>query len=51
MVKCSAFDMEMIFCSDADKTHFHQKRCALDLILKVKVFGTQKWPVDQGMVR
>ena len=37
--------------SDANKTHFHKKSCAFGLILKVKVFGTWKWPVDQGMVR
>ena len=34
-VKCSAFDMEMIFHSHANKTHFHKKSCAL---------GTRKWP-------
>ena len=44
-VKWSAFDMEMIFHSRANKTHFHKKGCALGLILKVGVFGTQKWPV------
>ena len=44
-VKCLAFDMEMIFHSYANKTHFHQKGCALDLTLKVRVFGTQKWPI------
>ena len=37
-VKCSAFDMEMIFNSHANKTHFHKKGCALGLILKVRVF-------------
>ena len=26
-VKCSAFDMEMIFHSHANKTHFHEKGC------------------------
>ena len=37
-VKCSAFDMEMIFYSHANKTHiFHNKVCALGLILKVRV--------------
>ena len=41
-VKCSAFDMEMIFHSHANKTHFHKKGCALGLILKVRVFGTRK---------
>ena len=42
---CSTFDMEMIFHSHANKTHFHKKGCALGLILKVRVFGTQKWPI------
>ena len=32
-VKCSAFDMEMIFQSHANKTHFPKKGCALGLIL------------------
>ena len=44
-VKFSAFDMEMIFHSHANKTHFHMKGCALGLILKVEVFGTRKWPI------
>ena len=44
-VKCSAFDMELIFHSRANKTHFHKKGCALGLILKVRVFGTRKWPI------
>ena len=38
-VKCSAFDMEMIFHSHANKSHFHEKSCALGLILRVRVFG------------
>ena len=50
-VKCSAFDMEMIFHSHANKTHFHKKGCALGLILKVRVFGTRKWPIDCGFKR
>ena len=44
-VKCSAFDMEMIFHSHANKTHFHKKGCVLGLILKVRVFGTRKRPI------
>ena len=44
-VKCSAFDMEMIFHSHANKTHFHTKGSALGLFLKVRVYGTQKWPI------
>ena len=43
-VKFSAFDMEMIFQCHANKTHFHKKGCALDLILKLRVFGTRNWP-------
>ena len=41
-VKSSAFDMKMIFHSQANKTHFHKKVFALGLILKVRVFGTRK---------
>ena len=29
----------------SSKTHFHKKFCALGLILKVRVFGTRKWPL------
>ena len=43
--KCSAFHIEMIFHSHANKTHFHNKGCALGLILKVRVFGTRMWPI------
>ena len=43
----SAFDMEMIFHSHANITHFHKKGCAPSLILKVRVLGTRKWPVGQ----
>ena len=38
-VKCSAFDMEMIFHSHANKSHFHKKSCVLGFILRVRVFG------------
>jgi len=37
--------MGIIFHSHANKTHFHKKGCAPSLILKVKVFGTGKWPI------
>ena len=43
--RCSAFDMEIIFYSHANKTHFHKKGCAPSLILKVRVFGTRNWPI------
>ena len=45
-VKCSAFDMEMIFHCQSNKTHLHKKDCALSLVLKVRVFGTRKWPIN-----
>ena len=35
--RSSAFDMEIIFHSHANKTHFHKKGCAPSLILKVRV--------------
>ena len=43
--RCSAFDMETIFHSHANKTHFHKKGCAPSLILKGRVFGTRKWSI------
>ena len=44
--KCEAIDMKMIFNYDANKTHFYNKGFALSLVLKVKFFGTRKWPID-----
>ena len=44
--RCSAFDMEIIFDSHANKTHFHKKGCAPSLILKVRGSGTRKWPIS-----
>ena len=40
----SAFDLEIIFHSHANKTHFHKKGCVPSFILNVRVFGTRKWP-------
>ena len=37
--------MEIFFYSHANKTHCHKKGCAPSLILKVRVFGTRKWPI------
>ena len=42
--KCETFVVEMSFNYDANKTHFHNKGFALSLVLKVKLFGTRKWP-------
>ena len=44
-VKCTAFEMEIIFHSHASNTHFLKKGCAPSLILKVRGFGTRKWPI------
>ena len=39
--------MELICHSHANKTHCHNKGCAhLNLIMKVRVFGTRKWPIS-----
>ena len=42
--------MEIIFHSHTNKTHFHKKGCAPSLILKVRVFGTLKWPIAVTVV-
>ena len=44
-VKCWGFDIEMMFHSQANTTHFHKKDYALGLILKVRIFETRKWPI------
>ena len=38
--------MKIIFYSHVDKTHFQKQSFALSLVLKVRVFGTRKWPID-----
>ena len=37
-----AIDMKMMFYSHANKTRFYKKGFALNLVLKVRVFGTPK---------
>ena len=37
--------MEMIFHFHVNKTYFLKKGCALGINLKVRVFGTRKWPI------
>ena len=43
--------MKMIFNYDANKTHFHNKGFALSLVLKVRFFGTRKWPISSPDVK
>ena len=38
-------NVRMIFCSHANKAHFHKKGLAVSLVLKVRVSGTWKWSV------
>ena len=45
------FYMEMIFFSHPNKTHFHMKGYKLGLILKVRGFGTRKWPIERIVKR
>ena len=40
-----AIDMRMIVHSHANKNHVHNKGFVLRLVLKVRVFGTRKWPI------
>ena len=40
--KCEAIDMKLIFYSHANKTHFLKRGFLIGLVLKVRVFGTQK---------
>ena len=49
--KCETFVVEMSFNYDANKTHFHNKGFALSLVLKVKLFGTRKWPILMDLHR
>ena len=44
--KCEAIDMKIIFNYYANKTHFHNEGFALSLVLKVRFFGTRKWPIE-----
>ena len=37
--------MKMIFYYHAIKTHFYKKGFAFSLVLRVRVFGTRKWPI------
>ena len=40
--------MKMIFNYHANKTYFHNKGFALSLVLKVRFFGTRKWPIGMS---
>ena len=43
--------MKTTFHSHANETHYNQKeRFLLSLALKVRVFGTRRWPINLGLV-
>ena len=42
--------MKTIFYSHANETRFQKEGFALSLVLKVRVFGTQKWPVSFNII-
>ena len=42
--------MEIVFHSHANKTRLHKKGCAPSLILKVRGFGTRKWPINFAFI-
>ena len=43
--KCQTFVVKMSFICIIIKTHFHINGFALSLALKVRFFGTRKWPI------
>ena len=46
--KCETFVVKMSFICIIIKTHFHINGFALSLALKVRFFGTRKWPILLG---
>ena len=40
------FIVKRFFYYRANKTHFHKKGFALGLVLRVRVYGTRKWPIE-----
>ena len=43
--KCETFVVKMSFISMTIKNHFHINGFALNLALKMRLFGTRKWPI------
>ena len=49
--KCETFVVKMSFICIIIKNHFHINGFALSLALKVRFFGTRKWPIAQEIFR
>ena len=45
--KCETFVVKMSFICIIIKNHFHINGFALSLALKVRFFGTRKWPIGK----
>ena len=45
--KCETFVVKMSFICIIIKTHFHINGFALSLALKVRFYGTRKWPIPK----
>ena len=43
--KCETFVVKMSFICIIIENHFHINGFALGLVLKVRFFGTRKWPI------
>ena len=48
--KCETFVVKMSFICMRIKTHFHINSFALSLALKVRFFGTRKWPIGRSFL-
>ena len=49
--KCKTFIVKMSFICIIIKKHFHVNGFALSLALKVRFFGTRKWPIARALRR
>ena len=47
-VKCEAVNMEQTLSFHSNETRFPKKDFAFSLVLKVRVFGTRKWPIGRN---
>ena len=48
--KCETFVVKMSFICIIIENHFHINGFALNLVLKVRFFGTRKWPIQSVSV-
>ena len=47
--KCETFVVKMSFICIIIENHFHINGFALSLVLKVRFFGTRKWPIQEAV--